>query len=228
MHVTIPSSHLREAIGRQTVRFRTSRLRRMTSRPFGLTVAGTAVMLGDESSSMGLAGEIRAAVTHDPVSLDSISLLYGDCLDLSAPLVEVITRWDGRSRRGDPLPTDDLPPYARELGCAAHRDEAIARGEWVTLAGGNAKPAYGPFDPGSIDIIISGTLSRVAAVSFRHFMALSFTAQDGEVTVISRYPLPELPRFDPVTDLQPFCSGWARFMEDLSERLYGHPRPSLT
>jgi len=99
MQVTIPSSHLREAIGRQTVRFRTSRLRRMTSRAFGLTVAGTAVMLGDESSSMGLAGEIRAAVTRAPVSLDSLSLLYGDCLDLSAPFVEVITRWDGGTGR---------------------------------------------------------------------------------------------------------------------------------
>jgi hypothetical protein len=227
VRVTIPSSHLREAIGRQTVRFRTSRLRRMTCLPFGLTAADTAVMLGDESSSMGLAAEIRAAVTRAPVSLDSISLLYGDCLDLSAPLVEVITRWDGSTRCGDRLPAGDLPPYARELGSAAHRDEAIARGDW-TVADGDAKPAYGPFDPGSIDIVISGTLSRVAAVSFRHFMALSFTAQDAEVTVISRHPLPELPRFDPVTDLQPFCSGWARFMEDIYERLYGPPRPSLT
>jgi len=227
MRVTIPSSHLREAIGRQTVRFRISRLGRMTSRPFGLTMADTAVMLGDESSSMTVAGEIRAAVTRAPIRLDSISLLYGDCLDLSAPLVEIITRWDGSTQRGGRLPAGDLQPYARELGSAAHRDEAIARGDW-TLAGGDAKPADGPFDASSIDIFISGTPSRVAAVSFRHYLALSFTAQDAEVTVISRHPLPELPRFHPVTDLQPFCSGWARFMEDLYERLYGNPRPSLT
>jgi hypothetical protein len=227
VHVTIPSSRLRETIGRQTVRFRTSRLSRMTSCPFGLTAADTAVMLGDESSSMSLGEEIRAAVTHAPVRLDSISLLYGDYLDLSAPLVEVITRWAGSTRRGDRRPAGNLPPYARELGSAAHRDEAIARGDW-TLEGGDAEPADGPFDPGTSDIVISGTPTRVAAVSFRHYLALSFTAQDAEVTVISRHPLPGLPHFDPVTDLQPFCSGWATFMEGMYERLYGHPRPSLT
>jgi hypothetical protein len=124
----MPGSHLWEAIGRQTVRFRISRLRRMTSRPFGLTTADTAVMLGDESSSAGLAAEIRTALTRAPVRLDSISLLYGDYLDLAAPLVEVITRWDATTPRGGPPPPGDLPPYARELGPAAHRDEAIARG----------------------------------------------------------------------------------------------------
>jgi hypothetical protein len=143
-------------------------------------------MLGDESSSTGLAAEIRAA-------------------------------------RG----AGDLPPYARELGSAAHRDEAIARGDW-TLAAGDAERASGPFDPGSIDIVISGAPSRVAAVSFGHYLALSFTAQEAEVTVISRHPLPELPRFDPVTDLRPFCTGWTRFTEDMYEQLYGPPRPSLT
>jgi hypothetical protein len=226
MRVTTPGRHLRESAGRQTVRFRTSRLRRMTSRPFGLTTADTAVMLGDESSSTGLAAEIRAAVTHAPVRLDCISLLYGDYLDLAAPLVEVITRWDDGTRRDGPRP-GGLPPYARELGAAAHRDEAIARGDW-TLAGGDAEPARGPFGTGAIDIVISGAPSRVAAVSFRHYLALSFTAQDAEVTVISRQPLPELPRFDPVTDLQPFCTGWTRFTEDMYEQLYGPPRPSLT
>lgn len=212
-----PSSQLREAMGRQTVRFRVSRLRRIAARPFGLTTADTAVMLGDESSSTGLVAEIRAAVTRAPVRLDSISLLYGDCLDLAAPFVEVITRWDSR-------PADDLPPYARELGRAAHRDEAIARGEWLSMAGVHAKPADGPFEPGRIDIIVGGTPSRVGTVSFRDYLALSFPVQDAEVTVISRHPLPHRPHFDPVADLEPFCTGWASFTEDL----YGPPRPSLT
>lgn len=228
MEITIPSRHLREAIGRQTVRFRISRLRRITSRPFGLTTAGTAVMLGDESSSAGLAAEIRAALTRAPVRLDSISLLYGDCLDLSAPFVEVITRWDAGARRGDRAPGGDLPPLARELGRAVRRDEAVARGEWRPVADGHEEPAYGPFDPGSIDIVISGTPLRAATVSFGRYQALSFPAQDAEVTVISRHPLPDLPRFDPVTDLGPFCSGWVTFMEEVYERLYGPPRPSLT
>ena len=221
MNITIPSGHVREALGRQTVRFRVSRLRRITARPFGLIIADTAVMLGDESSSAGLVQEIRAAVTRAPVRLDSISLLYGDCLDLAAPFVEVITRWDGR-------PAGDLPPYAREFGDAAHRDEAIARGDPMATTAGDATPAEGPFDPGSADIVVGGTPSRVGTVSFRDYLALSFPVQDAEVTVISRHSLPDLPHFGPVADLEPFCAGWASFMEDLSERLYGPPRPSLT
>jgi hypothetical protein len=42
-------------------------------------------MLGDESSSTGLIAEIRAAVTRAPVRLDSISLLYGECLVRGSP-----------------------------------------------------------------------------------------------------------------------------------------------
>jgi hypothetical protein len=189
----------------------------MTTRPFGLTMTDTAVMLGDESSSAALVAEIRAAVTRAPVRLDSISLLYGDCLDLSAPFVEVSTRWDSR-------PADDLPPYARELGRAVHRDEAIARGQWMSMAGVDARPADGPFEPDSMDIVVGGTPSRVGTVSFRDYLALSFPVQDAEVTVVSRHPLPDLPHFDQVADLAPFCAGWASFMADL----YGHPRPSLT
>lgn len=215
--MTSPSSQLREAMGRQTVRFRVARLRRMTARPFGMTIADTAVMLGDESSSTGLIAEIRAAVARAPVRLDSISLLYGDCLDLSAPFVEVITRRDSG-------PADDLPPHARELGRAVHRDAAIARGQRRTMTAGDPKPADGPFGPGRIDIVIAGTPSQAGTVSFRDYLAFSFPVQDAEVTVVSRHPLPDLPHFDPVADLEPFCAGWASFMADL----YGLPRPSLT
>jgi ureidoglycolate hydrolase len=69
--------------------------------------------------------------------------------------------------------------------------------------------------------------AQAATVSFGRYQALSFPAQAAEVTVISRHPFSDRQRFDPVTDLEPFCSGWATFMEDRSERLYGHPRPSL-
>jgi hypothetical protein len=212
--MTNPGSQVSEAIGRQTVRFRVARLRRITARPFGLITADTAVMLGDESSSTGLVAEIRAAVTRAPVRLDSISLLYGDGMDLSAPFVEVSTRWDKRL-------ADD---FRRELGRAAHRDEAIARGDWLSMAGIDAKPAAGPFETGHLDVVIGGTPSRVGTVSFRDYLAFSFPVQDAKVTVVSRHPLPDLPHFDPVADLEPFCAGWASFMEDL----YGQPRPSLT
>jgi hypothetical protein len=109
-----------------------------------------------------------------------------------------------------------------------HRDEAIARREWWTMTACDPQPAAGPFDPGRIDIVVAGTPARVDAVSFRDYLALSFPVQDAAVTVVSRHPLPDLPHFDPVADLEPFCAGWAGFMEDLSERLHGQPRPSLT
>jgi hypothetical protein len=166
-------------------------------------------MLGDESSSTGLIAEIRAARSRDPVTLDSISLLYGDYLDLSAPLVEVTTRWNGRSQRS----ADDLPQFARELGRAARRDDAIAREDWKAIGGHWGEPVDGPFVPGSADIFISGTRSQVSTVSYRHYLTLSFKAADAAVTVVSRHPLPDPPRFELVTSLEPFCSGWVRFVE---------------
>jgi hypothetical protein len=164
-------------------------------------------MLGDESSSTGLIAEIRAALTHAPVTLDSISLLYGDYLDLSAPLVEVSTRWDGGSQRG----AGALPQFARELGRAARRDEAIARGDWKTTGGHWGEPAAGPFVPGRADIIVSGTRSQVPTMSCQHYLTLCFRVPGAAVTVVSRHPLPDLPCFGLVTSLDPFCSGWARF-----------------
>jgi hypothetical protein len=166
-------------------------------------------MLGDESSSTGPIAEIAAALTHAPVTLDSISLLYGDCRDLSAPLVEVITRWDGRSQRD----AGDLPQFARELGRAARRDEGIARQDWKAIEGHWGEPADGPFVPGSTDIIVSGTRSQVPTVSYRHYLTLSFKAGDAAVTVVSRHPFPDLPSFGLVTDLDPFCSGWVGLIE---------------
>jgi len=203
---------------RRQIQFRTSRLRRSTAQPFGLTGADGPVMLGDESSSTGLIAEIRAALTHAPVTLDSISLLYGDHLDLSAPLVEVSTRWDGTSQRG----AGDLPLAARELGRAARRDEAIAREDWKAIGGHWGEPAAGPFVPGSTDITVNGNRSQVHTVSYRHYQTLSFQAEDAAVTVVSRHPLPDLPCFDLVTSLEPFCSGWARF----TEHYYQPPRPA--
>jgi len=177
------------------------------------------VMLGDESSSTGLIAEIRASLMHAPVTLDGISLLYGDWLDLSAPLVEVITRWDGRSQRR----AGDLPQFARELGRAARRDEAISRQDWKAIGGHSGEPAAGPLIPGSADIIVSGTRSRVSTVSYRHYLTLCFRAQDAVVAVVSRHPLPDPARFDLVTNLEPFCSGWVRFIE---QRYWPRRRPA--
>jgi len=43
------------------------------------------------------------------------------------------------------------------------------------------------------------------------------------VTVVSRHPLPPAPRFDLVTDLEPFFEGYARESQEWLRRLYGQP-----
>jgi hypothetical protein len=37
------------------------------------------------------------------------------------------------------------------------------------------------------------------------------------LTVVSRFPLPEMPRFDPVADLDSFFAGYPRSLEELAE-----------
>jgi len=43
------------------------------------------------------------------------------------------------------------------------------------------------------------------------------------VTVVSRHPLPPSPRFDLVTDLEPFFEGYVRGTQEWLRRLYRQP-----
>ena len=72
-------------------------------------------------------------------------------------------------------------------------------------------------------LLPAGRLAQVATVSYRGYTALSFTAQGLTVTVVSRHPLPPSPRFDPVTDLEPFFEGYARESQEWLRRLYRQP-----
>ena len=83
--------------------------------------------------------------------------------------------------------------------------------------------ADGPFTHGTTEIVVSGDASQVATVSYRDYTALSFTAQGLTVTVISRHPLPPSPRFDLITDLEPFLEGYAREIQEWLRRLYPQP-----
>ena len=70
------------------VRWRLSRLRRLTARPFGLVSSATLplpVALGSESWRLGIASILRKAVTRSPVPPGSMSLRFGWLLDLGAP-----------------------------------------------------------------------------------------------------------------------------------------------
>jgi hypothetical protein len=232
MEIPVPG-FLKEQSRLWTVRWRISRLRRISPKPFGLTgdQEGRPLTLGSESASTGMIEEIRAAMKGLAVPLDSLSLMYGDYLDLSKPLAEVTTHGDGRSwfiqdkPPGVPSSAWELiPSSAWELGDAERRDDAIAREDWKALGYPQRIPAEGPFVPGRAEVVVCGSPREVPTVSYKHYVALWFSEGDATVTVVSRYPLPEMPRFGLVTDLEMFFAGYTRSMEELAGRLNGHRR----
>lgn len=207
--------------------WRVSRLRRVNPRPFGLTgdQGRPPLALGAESASAGLFEEVAAAVTKSTVSLDSLSIMYGDYFNLENPLVEVTTHWDGRGwvtpskPSGVPSSTwGSIPPCAWDVGDAEFRDSVIARQDWRALGYPRRIPAEGPFSEGSAQIMVSGTPRTVPVAYYKRYTALSFEADDVIVTVVSRHPLPELPSFDPVTDLTAFFTGYTRLLEELADQ----------
>lgn len=232
MEIPVPGP-LRELSRVWTARWRVSRLRRISPAPFGLTGdrERQPLTLGSESASAGPVEEIGAAITGSAVPLDSLSLMYGDYLDLSKPLVEVTTHWDGRGwfTPGKPpgVPSSAwelIPSSAWDLGDAERRDDAIARQDWKALGYPRRIPAEGPFAPGSAEVVVCGSPREVPVVSYKHYVALSFSAGDAIVTVVSRHRLPEMPRFDPVTDLEIFFAGYTRSLQELAEGLNGRRR----
>jgi hypothetical protein len=142
--------------------------------------------------------------------------------DLSAPLVEVTTHWDGRGWLTTPVPPG-YPEGAWELGQAERRDAALAGGFLKAMLSPERHLADGPFTRSTTEIIAAGKASQVATVSYRDYTALSFTAQGLTVTVVSRHPLPPSPRFDLITDLEPFFEGYARQTQEWLRRLYRQP-----
>jgi hypothetical protein len=208
-------------LARWTVRVRLSRLRRISPQPFGLTAdpQRPPLTLGDESSSTGMITETLAALTGSRVPLDKLSLLYGNYFDLSAPSVEVTTHWDGSGWLTTPAPPGS-PEGAWELGQAERRDAALASGNLRATLSPEQHLAEGPFTHGTTEIVVSGETSQVATVSYRDYTAFSFTARGLTVTVVSRHPLPPSPRFDLVTDLEPFFEGYARESQEWLRRLY--------
>jgi hypothetical protein len=203
------------------IRRRISGLRRRRLRPVGLEPDAprlTPVSIGEEVMQAGVVSGLRAILTRSPLPLDSISLVYGDFFDLSAPLAEVTTHFHGYGWPSG-APPSDRPASAWELGRAERRDAAIARGAWTALSADQESEPDGPFTQGSRDIVVCGARRNVPMVSYRHYHALSFRAGTGGATVVSRNQLPDLPRFDWVTDLEPYFVGWTRRLSELAERI---------
>ena len=223
MIVPFPS-YIQEPLARWTARMRLSRLRRIGPQPFGLTAdpQRPPLTLGDESSSTGMITEALAALTGSRVPLDKLGLLYGNYFDPSAPFVEVTTHWDGRGWLTTPVPPG-YPEGAWELGQAERRDAALASGNLRAMLSPEQHLADGPFTRGTTEIVAGGDASPVATVSYQDYTALSFTAERLMVTVVSRHPLPPSPRFDLVTDLEPFFEGYARETQEWLRRLYRQP-----
>jgi hypothetical protein len=93
----------------------------------------------------------------------------------------------------------------------------MARGNWSFLPPGEDYRPDGPFRRGKMDIIVCGTRRKVPVVSYRHYQALSFSDVTTPVTVVSRHPLPELPEFNWVTDLEPYFAGYRRHLHEKAD-----------
>jgi len=130
----------------------------------------------------GLASALRAVLTGSPLPLDSMSLMYGDFFDLSAPLAEVTTHFRGCGWPGG-APPSDRPASAWELGSAERRDAAIARRAWTALSAGQESEPDGPFIHGSMDIVACGIRHSVPVASYLNYHALSFREGTTGVTV---------------------------------------------
>jgi hypothetical protein len=163
------------------------------------------------------AGSLRAALPRSPVPLDSMSLFYGDYFDLTTPLAEVTTIYNGPDWP-NAAPRSRRPAPAWALGEAAWRDEKIAGGDWSSRSPSQESIPAGPFRRGKMDIIVCGTRRRVPVVSYRHYQALSFSDGTTTATVVSRHPLPDLPKFGWVADLEPYFAGYSQHVHELAQR----------
>jgi hypothetical protein len=195
-------------------------LRRAGPRPFGWatdTLGPVPVMLGSESWELGLRSGVRAALTRSRMQPRSLGLYYGEFFQLSAPLAEVTTDWGGGGWYAA-ASVSDKPGAAWELGRAERRDDAIARRDWTAAGaeGGDGPAARGPFGRGSMDVVVNGEPRRVDVMSYRHHRAFSFDVGDANVKVVMRHAFTPMPHFGPVTNLEPYFSGWRRHLEELA------------
>jgi hypothetical protein len=199
---------------------RISGLRRRRLRVIGLAPGAPRLpptSIGGGRMRIGPASGLRAILTRSPVLMDDLTLEYGDLFDVTAPLAEVTTIFHGYSWFSGTAPSD-RPESAWALGRAERRDDAIASGAWSALSTHQESEPDGPFMHGTTDIIVFGTRRTVPVVSYRHYQALSFSEGATGVTVLSRHPLPGLPQFNWVTDLEPYLAAWSRQMREIAER----------
>jgi hypothetical protein len=190
-------------LGAAMAAFRFPRLRRADPHPWGLaTPSLDPVMLGGES--------------WDRHGLLDITLVYGDPLEVSAPLVEITTRLPGRT--GDAV----APPEA--LAHLAHRDAAVQRRDWLALDGEPTADPPGPVVFSGAHLLLGGEPRPVSVLSLRHYQAAQFTDATTAATIASRRcPLDQL-TLGPVPAIEPYLAGYTRFLRRMGQHVRTSPR----
>jgi hypothetical protein len=187
-------------IGLAVSRPRFDKLRSVRPRVFGLTMPQLTPVLF--SADRWRDGEVA-----------EVTLSYGQVLDVTAPLVEVITYMDSADA--------GLPSLPAEVAHRERRDAAILRGDWEEMAGSvegvdEAVAALGmAVSYKDLDVSVNDERQTVPVTCYQHYQAIQFHHESLTVHVVSRYPLWDLPRFEIVPDLEPYFRGYRSFMLSL-------------
>lgn len=180
-------------------RFRFSSLRRARPHVFGLATsqAPAPAMLSEDGWNHG--------------KLTEVALSYGQVLDVTALLIEVTTDLDGQ---------DGLPSLAALVARREREDAAIVHANWEEVTGSiddrdEEAASRLAVSNERMDVLINGERETVSLICYRHYQALRFRHDSLTIRVVSRHSLPELPRFEIVTDLEPYFRGYTKFMRSL-------------
>lgn len=190
-------------LGTAMAAFRFPRLRRAGPHPWGLaTPSLDPVVLGGES--------------WDRHGLIDITLVYGDPLEVSAPLVEITTRLPGR--------TGDTGAPHEALAHLAHRDAAVQRRDWLAFDGEPTADPPGPVLFSDAHLLLGGQPHPVNVLTLRPYQAAQFTdATTTAGTIASRHcPLDQL-TLAPVPAIEPYLAGYTRFLRRMGQHMRTSP-----
>ena len=132
-----------------------------------------------------------------------ITLVYGDPLEVSAPLVEVTTGLPGRG--------GDAGAPEEALAHLAHWDAAVARRDFLALYRQPRSDPPGPVGFSDAHLVLGQEPHPVSVLSFRHYQAARFADAATTGLIASRHcPLDQL-TLAPVPAIEPYLAGWTAF-----------------
>jgi hypothetical protein len=139
---------------------------------------------------------------HGPID---ITLVYGDPLEVSAPLVEVTTRLPGRS--------GDAGAPEEALAHLAHWDAAVARRDFLALCRQPRPDPPGPVGFSDAHLVLGQEPRPVSVLPFRHYQAARFADAATTGMIASRHcPLDQL-TLAPVPAIEPYLVGYTAFWQ---------------